>query len=65
MARSIQVYRVNDFFSDDHRNKRQKLSRLGKYVQLNVINSSDIPALINELHQMQKDFEEQIDSSKN
>ena len=65
MARSIKVYRVNDFYSDDHRNKRQKLSRLGKYVQLNVINSSDIPALINELHQMQKDFEEQIDSSKN
>ena len=64
MARSIKVYRVNDFFSDDHRNKRQKLSRLGKYVQLNVINSSDIPALINELHQMQKDFEEQIGSSK-
>jgi len=64
MARPIQVYRVDDFFSDDHRNKRQQLSKVGKYVQLNVINSSDIRALIKELHQMQKDFEKQINSSE-
>ena len=62
MTRPIQVYQIVDFVSDDHRRKRQQLSRVGKYVELNVINSSDIRALIHELHQMQKDFEDQIDS---
>ncbi len=29
LARPIQIYRVGDFISDDHLNKRQQLSRIG------------------------------------
>ena len=62
MTRAVQIYRVAEFLSNDHRQKRQTLSKVGKYVEVNVINSTDVPALIEELQQIKKDFEKQINS---
>ena len=62
MARAVQLYKISDFLSNDHRQKRQKLSKSGKYVEVNVISTSDMRAVIEELAQIQKDFEKQISS---
>ena len=35
----IQVYQVDDFLSEEHREKRQQLSRVGERVEVNVIDS--------------------------
>ncbi|MGE4562087.1 MAG: adenylate/guanylate cyclase domain-containing protein [Rhodospirillales bacterium] len=59
-VRPVQVYQVGDFFSEEHREKRQRLSRVGKHVEVNVIDSSDIRALIDELRHIQEDFEKQL-----
>ncbi len=59
-ARAVQVYKVGDFLSAEHRDRRQKLSHIGKRVEVNVIDSSDIRAAIEELRQIQEDFEKQF-----
>ena len=58
-ARPVQVYEVQDFLSDSNRKMRGQLSRVGKRVEVNVIDSSDIKAAIEELRQIQDDFEHQ------
>ena len=63
-VRPVQVYQVGDFFSEEHRERRQRLSRVGKHVEVNVIDSSDIRALIEELRQIQEDFEKQLGPEK-
>ena len=60
-ARPVQVYKVNDFLSDKHRQRRQRLSHVGERVEVNVIDSSDIRAAIEELRCIQEDFERQLD----
>ena len=60
-ARAVQVFKVNDFLSDKHRQRRQRLSRVGERVEVNVIDSSDIRAAIEELRRIQEDFERQLD----
>jgi len=47
--------------SDKHRQRRQRLSRVGERVEVNVIDSSDIRAAIEELRCIQEDFERQLD----
>ena len=59
-ARPIKIYRVKDFISDQHRKDRLRLSRTGKHVEVNVIDSSDIRAAIEELRSIHCDFEEQF-----
>ena len=59
-ARPVQVYQVADFRADEHRERRQRLSRVGEHVEVNVINSSDIRAAIEELRRIQDEFEEQF-----
>ena len=59
-VRPIQVYRVDDFLSDEHREQRRLLSRVGERVEVNVIDSSDIRAAIEELRRIQEDFEKQF-----
>lgn len=59
-ARAVKVYKVGDFLSAEHRDRRQQLSRVGKRVEVNVIDSSDIRAAIEELRQIQEDFERQF-----
>lgn len=61
-ARPVQIYEVKDFSSDKHRERRHSLSHMGKHVEVNVINSSDIRAVIKELRRIQDEFEGQIDS---
>ena len=63
-VRPVQVYQVGDFFSEEHRERRQRLSRVGKHVEVNVIDSSDIRALIEELRHIQEDFEKQLGPEK-
>jgi len=58
-ARSIKVYQATDFISKKHRIRRKKLFHSGKRVEVNVIDSSDIRAVIEELEEVQKNFEEQ------
>jgi class 3 adenylate cyclase len=60
-VRPVQVYRVDDFHSKDHREQRRRLSRVGERVEVNVIDSSDIRAAIEELRRIQEDFEKQFD----
>jgi class 3 adenylate cyclase len=62
-TRPVKVYKVNDFLSEEHRNRRRQLSRVGERVEVNVIDSSDIRAAIAELRQIQEDFEKQFNES--
>ena len=59
-ARPIQVYEVEDFKDAEHRDRRRRLSHLGEHVEVNVINSSNIRAAIEELRRIQQDFEERF-----
>ena len=60
-VRPVQVYKVGDFLSKEHRERRRQLSRVGKRVEVNVIDSSDIRAAIKELREIQREFERQFD----
>jgi class 3 adenylate cyclase len=62
-TRAVPVYKVGDFLSKEHRERRGQLSRVGERVEVNVIDSSDIHAAIKELRQIQEDFEEQYNDS--
>jgi class 3 adenylate cyclase len=60
-VRAVQVYKVGDFLSEEHRKRRRRLSRIGQRVEVNVIDSSDIRAAIYELREIQREFETQLD----
>jgi class 3 adenylate cyclase len=60
-VRPVQIYRVDDFFSEEHRERRRRLSRVGERVEVNVTDSSDIRAAIEELRRIQEDFEKQFE----
>jgi adenylate cyclase len=62
-VRPVQVYKVGDFLSKEHRNRRKQLTRIGERVEVNVIDSSDIRAAIEELRQIQQEFEKQFNDS--
>ena len=62
-ARPVQVYRVLGFRSEEERAIRQQLSLSGERVEVNVIDSSDIRAAIEELRQIQVEFERQVESN--
>jgi class 3 adenylate cyclase len=62
-VRPVKVYRVSDFLSGEHRERRRQLLRVGEHVEVNIINSSNIRAAIEELRQIQEDFEKQFDGS--
>jgi len=59
----VQVYKVGDFLSEEHRERRRQLSRVGERVEVNVIDSSDIRAAIKELREIHREFEKQFDES--
>ena len=56
-ARAIPVYRIEDFKSGDHRDRRKSLTHVGKRVEVNVLDSSNIHAAIEELKLIQEGFE--------
>ena len=59
-ARPVQVYQVEDFHSRDHIEQRHRLYQAGERVEVNIIDSSDIRAAIEELRAIQLDFEERL-----
>ena len=61
-SRPVQIHQVKDFRSKEHRKGRRILSRVGDHVEVNVIDSTDIRAVIEELRIIQNDFEAQIPS---
>ena len=56
-ARPVQVYRINDFKSAEHRNRRKSLTHVGERVEVSVLDSSNIHAAIEELKHIQEKFE--------
>ena len=56
-SRPLETFTVKDFNSSVHIEKRKKLYHKGKRVEINVIDSSDIRAAIEELKRIQKEFE--------
>ena len=56
-ARPIPLYRLNDFKSGDHRDRRKNLTHVGKRVEVSVLDSSNIHAAIEELKLIQEGFE--------
>ncbi len=54
------IYRAGDFLSQEHRERRRQLSLVGKHVEVNVIDSSDMQALIEELRDIQENFEKRL-----
>ena len=63
-SREIQVFKVNDFISSEHRTQRKKLSHTGERVEINVFDSSDIHAAMKELREIQQYLEEQFRENK-
>ena len=65
-VRAINTFKVNNFKNQKGRKLNRKLSRTGKRVEINVIDSSDIRAALQELKQIQNAFEKEysIDLSK-
>jgi adenylate cyclase len=62
-ARAIQYYKIMDFKSDEHKLNRRQLSRSGQHVEVNVIDSSNIRAAIEELRNIQIEFQNQLHES--
>jgi len=56
-SRPVQVYQLQDFKSEDHRDKRRNLTHVGERVEVNFLDSSNIHAAIEELKLIQKKFE--------
>ncbi len=56
-ARPIPVFQLNDFKSVKHRKRRKSLSHVGDRVEVNVLDSSNIQAAIEELKRIQEKFE--------
>lgn len=57
IARPVQVFRLGDFNSRARSARTRELSRTGKHVEVNVIDSSDMRALIEELRDIQLEYE--------
>ena len=58
-VRPIDTFILKDFKSQSHKDKRKMLSHSGERVEINVIDSSDIRAAIEELKNIQEKFEKE------
>ena len=63
-VRPVQTYKVEDFLSRAHIDQRQLLYQVGNRVEVNIIDSSDIGAAIEELRIIQQDFEQRFSGEK-
>ncbi|MGR3615277.1 MAG: adenylate/guanylate cyclase domain-containing protein [Paracoccaceae bacterium] len=59
-ARKIAYHEVQRFRSEGARSAKRNLSHVGEHVEVNVIDSSDIRAAIEELREIQERFEKQL-----
>jgi adenylate cyclase len=60
-SRLVKLYLVKDFKSDDHRDQRPRFSHRGKYVEINVFDTTDIRAAIEELQLVEQAFESRLE----
>ena len=58
-ARPIKIYQIEDFIDKDHHKLRRRLTHVGQRVEVNVFDSSDIKAAIEELRDIQNRFEKE------
>ena len=58
-ARPIKIYRIEDFIDKDHHKLRRRLTHVGQRVEVNVFDSSNIKAAIEELRDIQNRFEKE------
>ena len=58
-TRPIKIYRIEDFIDKDHHKLRRRLTHVGQRVEVNVFDSSDIKAAIEELRDIQNRFEKE------
>ena len=59
-ARAVRYFEVSDLSGAAHQRQRRRLSHIGEHVEVNVLDSSDIRAAIEELAEIQKRFEKQL-----
>ena len=59
-SRPIEVHQVNDFISLEHKENRQQFSHRGSHVDINVFDTSDINAAIEELKKVKTEFEARL-----
>ena len=59
-SRPIEVHQVNDFISAEHKENRQQFSHRGSHVDINVFDTSDINAAIEELKKVKTEFETRL-----
>ena len=62
-ARAVNVYSVQEFKGTYERNSRTNLSHTLKHVEVNILDSSDIPAAIRELKLIQDEIQAHLSSS--
>ena len=61
-ARPVQIHLLKDFISEEHKNRRKSFSHRGKHVDVNIFDTSNIKAAIEELKEIQSEFDKQIKS---
>ncbi|MDG2474320.1 MAG: adenylate/guanylate cyclase domain-containing protein [Paracoccaceae bacterium] len=59
-SRPIEVHQVDDFISVQHKKNRQQFSHRGSHVDINVFDTSDINAAIEELKKVKIEFEARL-----
>jgi len=64
-AKPVRTYEVNDFIDREHVDLRHHLSIIGKRVEVNILDSSDIKAAILELKNIEDQFEKEIENNPN
>ena len=63
-VRPIEIHQVEDFISAEHKDNRQQFSHRGTHVDINVFDTSDIHAAIEELKRVKSEFEERLTKKK-
>ena len=63
-ARPTPVFKVLDFISEKHKNSRQNFSHKGSRVEVNIIDTSDIKAAIEELKMVEEKFNKILQKGK-
>lgn len=64
-VRPIDTFILKDFKSQSHKDQRKMLSHSGERIEINVIDSSDIRAAIEELKNIQEKFEKEYSGDEN
>jgi len=62
-TRPVQYYELSGYEAPKDRNSSRRLSHIGKRVEVNIIDSSDIRGAIEELREIQLRFQTQLDNS--